>query len=167
MSNITEIWREIPDSNGWCISNKGRLKDTYNRIKYGTLNEENGYYRVCILNKPYYVHKLVAEAFIPNPKNKPEVDHIDTNRLNNSVENLRWCTKKENMNNPITLKELNKISLIRAEKYSKKCRCIETGEVFNSASDARRKYNNNNIASALIGRRKTAGGYHWEYIEEE
>lgn len=50
----------------------------------------------------FYVYRAVAELFIPNPENKPCVDHIDTNRLNDNVENLHWVTHKENMNNPIT-----------------------------------------------------------------
>ena len=49
-------------------------------------------------------HRLIAEAFIPNPHNKPMIDHINTDRTDNSMSNLRWCTQKENMNNPITVK---------------------------------------------------------------
>ena len=51
---------------------------------------------------PRFVHRLVAEAFIPNPDNKPVVDHIDTNPSNNSVDNLRWVTTRENCMNPLT-----------------------------------------------------------------
>lgn len=50
------------------------------------------------------IHRLVAITYIQNPNNLPEIDHIDTNRQNNSVENLRWCTRKENCNNPLSLK---------------------------------------------------------------
>ena len=64
----------------------------------------NGYLQVYLggIRIPQLVHRLVAEAFIPNPGNKPTVDHIDGNKSNNRVENLRWVTQKENNNNPNT-----------------------------------------------------------------
>lgn len=52
--------------------------------------------------KRIFVHRLVAETFIPNYENKPEIDHIDGNPLNNNISNLRWCNHCENLNNPIT-----------------------------------------------------------------
>ena len=64
----------------------------------------NGYLQVCLsgIRIPQFVHRLVAEAFIPNPENKPCVDHINGNKLDNRIENLRWATNKENTNNPNT-----------------------------------------------------------------
>ena len=61
-----------------------------------------GYLSVTIHGKNCYVHRLVARAFIPNPENKPAIDHINGNKLDNRVENLRWVTNKENSNNPNT-----------------------------------------------------------------
>ena len=63
-----------------------------------------GYYSVALNGKRYFLHRLLAEAFIPNPEGKPEVDHIDGNPQNNSLDNLRWATHKENLNNPVSVK---------------------------------------------------------------
>ena len=90
------------------VSTLGRIRNnTTGKIRhphvdrdgYETLVTNKGDKRICLL-----IHRVVAEAFIPNPENKPQVDHIDGNRSNNNVNNLRWVTPKENMNNPITRK---------------------------------------------------------------
>lgn len=83
----------------WEVSNLGRVKKNGEIIK---LYEFEGYY---LVNKKF-VHRMVAECFIPNPENKPQVDHIDTNRLNNCVNNLKWVTQRENNLNPITHKKI-------------------------------------------------------------
>ena len=81
---------------------------TTTRIAKGKIlragRKDNGYMQVCLgrLNNRY-VHRLVAEAFVPNPDNRPEVDHIDGNRENNSCENLRWVNRTENNLNPVRI----------------------------------------------------------------
>lgn len=76
--------------------------------------DNQGYFRVLLYQdgkgKSHFIHRLVLEAFVPNPDNKPYCDHIDTNPRNNHVSNLRWCTHKENMNNPLTLKNISAAS---------------------------------------------------------
>lgn len=72
---------------------KGVLKQYTNDLGYKKVNLYDGTGK-C---KKKYVHRLVAEAFIPNPENKPNVNHIDANRQNNRVDNLEWCTQKENI----------------------------------------------------------------------
>lgn len=101
-----EEWLDIPDFEGkYQISNRGRVKSmNFNREHKECLlkqsDDRDGYKKVVLFkhNRPYYftVHRLVAKVFIPNPECKPQVDHIDCNRANNNVENLRWATSREN-----------------------------------------------------------------------
>lgn len=103
----------------YAVSNIGRVASLqYHGKKSFSLmsltNNGRNYLMVKIRNsktgyvKSLPVHRLVAEAFIPNPENKPQVDHIDTNSLNNHVSNLRWVTNLENQRNPLTLSRISK-----------------------------------------------------------
>ena len=105
-----EEWRDVEGFGRYQVSNKGRIYvKTIHRIIYGSdvhgyrnvklLDEKNKYHTVAI-------HKLVAQAFIPNPENKPQVDHIDSNPQNNNVTNLRWVTKEEQYENENTKKKM-------------------------------------------------------------
>jgi hypothetical protein len=113
-----EIWRPVKGYEGlYEVSNLGRVKSVSRVIRGGRYNcdrlfkerilkqaacKGNGFYHRVQLNKDsngrmFAVHRLVAEAFIPNPENKPEVNHVDANRFNNTVENLEWVTQEENI----------------------------------------------------------------------
>lgn len=93
MVDTPEVWKEIPELLGYSVSNKGRVrKDSTGQIM--VLSRNSGYARITISK---FVHRLVAEAFLEQPdETKCCVDHIDGNRSNNSVENLRWVTPSEN-----------------------------------------------------------------------
>lgn len=114
-----EEWRDIEGFEGlYQVSNKGRVKALerlvennggmqrkHEKILQGNYNGQNrGTVILCKDGKTYPMlpYRLVAKAFIPNPENKPEVDHLDTNFYNNNVENLAWVTHKENSNNELT-----------------------------------------------------------------
>lgn len=89
-----EIWKPIPELKGYSVSNEGRIrKDSTGQIM--VLSKNGGYCRITISK---HVHRLVAEAFLKKPTNDAKcwVDHIDGNRSNNNVSNLRWVTPSEN-----------------------------------------------------------------------
>ena len=94
-----EIWKDItflPEANVYEISSEGRLRNNKGTMFFGH-KDDNGYIRVCINEKLYRMHILVAKAFLPNPEDKPHVNHKDGVRDNNKLENLEWVTRSENM----------------------------------------------------------------------
>ena len=170
------------------VSNYGRVM-SYDRIdskgkkQKGIMMKiilnKNGYTTVglskCGKTKIFRVHRLVATAFIKNdnPLEKTEVNHIDFNKMNNRVDNLEWCTRSENINHSYNSNEekgekyRNKIKEQRQGKpmYTIKVRCVETGQIFNSIKEASEwcGVGRSHIGSCCKGKRKTCGGYHWEY----
>ena len=80
------------------------------------------------IKKRFMCHRIVAQEFIPNPNNKPFVNHIDGNPANNKAENLEWCTQEENEQHSVNT--LGKT--MRGKTYPKKVKCIETNVVYNS-----------------------------------
>lgn len=117
---MEERWKDIKGYNGFYkISSYGRIMNTgiyrdgrrYSPKVLIPNTDIHGYKYVSLYKngkmKSVKVHRLVAEAFIPNPENKPCIDHIDTNRSNNNVDNLKWVTYHENANNPITRTHLS------------------------------------------------------------
>lgn len=105
-----EEWKEIDGWSGYKISTFGRVM-SYKKYDYGkllsqaTYKKRGGYKYIALGNstmktqKKYKIHRLVGEAFIPNPDNLPQIDHIDRNTANNNISNLRWVTARENMCN--------------------------------------------------------------------
>ena len=131
---------------------------------------------VDIDGKKYSVHRLVAEVFIHKYKDKNFVNHKDGNKLNNTVENLEWCTCKENiqhayktglMNNAIEKMKLKKIRAKKINQYTINGKYIKSFLGSVEAEKQLRKQginiNARNIRNVCSGKRKTAGGYVWKY----
>ena len=115
-------WKPVKGFEGlYEVSSSGEVKalerfvinnGSPSRKREKILKQGSGKYAMVSLCKdgkayPFLVHRLVAEAFIPNPLNKPNVDHIDTNPRNNNVNNLKWVSQKENCLNPLTRKHIS------------------------------------------------------------
>ena len=122
----------------------------------------NGYLRVSLAKKQKYrhclIHRLVAQAYLENPNGLPQVNHKDENKTNNCLSNLEWISTAANINYGT-----------RNEKISKTIYCIELNKTFKSLNAASRELK---IPSPCIcnvlkhrGYRKTAGGYHWRYVD--
>lgn len=102
---MKEVWKDIDGYNGdYKVSNLGRVKsfkkDKINGIVMKQDNARLGYKRICLclenVKKNFFIHRLVAKAFIDNPYNKPQVNHKNGKPSDNRVENLEWCTASEN-----------------------------------------------------------------------
>ena len=192
---MEEIWKPVTGfENFYEISNKGRIKSL--RRKVNTWNGQRtleerilaaetsplGYKRICLrdgVNKRrVFLHRLVAYEFIPNTDNKPQIDHIDGNPSNNSVENLRWVTAKENTNNPITKqrqkagakrKGIPKATQAKAHQAIRKkvmmCdrKTKQIIRTFESVIQAAKTMSicATGISAVCKKHRKTAGGYIW------
>lgn len=121
--------------------------------------DKSGYYNIVLMNngtqKNHKVHRLVGEAYIPNPDNKPCINHKDENKIHNYISNLEWVTVAE-----------NNVYGSRLNKMEKPVLCVETKNIYKSARYAGRT---TGISAANIIRccnrvRITAGGYHWQYV---
>lgn len=135
----------------------------------------NKYLGVNLLGKIHTVHRLVAEAFIPNPLNKPQVNHKDGNGHNNNVSNLEWCTPSENSIHAFRVLGVapNKSNLgrfygdsfraVEVVQYSKEGKKIKTFDCARRAAHEL-KIGETAISNCLNGRTKTAGGFVWRYV---
>lgn len=163
------------------INEEGVLRNIKSKKIVKGYIEKNGYIRVRIENKCLNgvvrttIHQLVAEAFIPNPENKPFVNHKDLNKLNNNVDNLEWVTHSENMKHAYA----NNVNVAPLRNHSKETRkeilCIEADKKFESISKASEwlvslgKVSNvrsgiAGLSAVVNGRRKTLGGFSWKII---
>lgn len=175
---MEEIWKDIKGYEGlYQVSNMGKVK-SLNYLRTGKENvlkpgkQNSGYLTVCLSknNKPkiFRVHRLVATAFIPNPENKPCIDHINTIKDDNRAENLKWATQKENVNNVLTrskrygannYKAREVLQFTKEGVFVRKWFCIR---------EAARElgFNQSSISKCCLGKMKTCYEFVWKYAEE-
>lgn len=150
-------WVIIQGYEEYAVSTKGYIKRVSNGKILKPQITSKGYHTVRLYNrdgnKLLKVHRLVADAFIENPNNFPQVNHIDENKTNNCVSNLEWCDNQHNT----TYGNAKK-------KISHKVRCVETGTVYESIREAIRLTNICGIGKCLKNKQKVSGGYHWERV---
>lgn len=183
-----EQWKMIKGYTNYMVSNLGNVKSlNYNHtgkekiLKYKI--DKYGYYLVCLYKKGvkkfHTIHRLVAEAFIPNPDNKPCIDHINTDKTENRIDNLRWVTSKENNNNPLTkthrsdsLKGQKNYMFSKFGKEHHNSKEIlqfslhgEFIKKWDSQADIERELliKQSSISECCKNKRKTSGGYKWGY----
>ena len=159
MTNIEE-WRDIEGYEGFYqISNLGRAKS----LKFGKerilkpRKERNGYLCVGLYEdgkvKNHKIHRLVANAFLPNISNLSEVNHIDEDKTNNKVDNLEWCDRIYNVRYS---------QAVAVNQYTLDGKFIRTWDCIIEVQ-YQLGFNNGNIINCCQGKRKSAGGFIWRY----
>lgn len=159
------------------VSNLGRVKslsrvvtqwNRFQNITYSIPEKiltpilSNNYYNVGLSKdgkvKTIRVHRLVAEAFIPNPRNLPQVNHKDENKLNNEADNLEWCTAQYNN----TYNEHN--AKINAKKR-KRVYCVDLDKYYSSITEAETELGIKHVGDVCLGKRQSAGGMWWKFVD--
>lgn len=176
------MWKKIERNDNYSINENGEVRnDSTNHIKNPFVNKANGYLTVDLYrnnkSEKVPIHRLMAEAFIPNLENKATVDHIDGNRKNNSIDNLRWATYSENNSRFGTIAVRSETIIVKRYAEERKKRggghlawldIIEILE-FSSISEAAKYFDCtvSNISfmleKATIGQRGITRGYHFSY----
>ena len=154
---MQEIWKDVANYEGlYQVSNLGRVKSIgYKKELILKHFNTGGYKRVTLIKnkirKHHLIHRLVAETFIPNLNNLPQINHKDENKKNNCVNNLEWCSNSYNI------------------QYSKAKSVLQFDlennliKEYSSITEARKETKQTHIGDCCSGKRKTNGGYIWKY----
>lgn len=178
---MSEVWKPVKGYEGsYEVSSLGRVRSiarmirrnggeymTRERVMYSPL--KNGYPSVTFTNgrktRHEYVHRLVAEAFVPNPRNLPCVNHKDERRTNNSSDNLEWCTREYNLKYGTARKRQSETLRSKSRSIAARDRGGHLIGTFRSTTDASEStgIDRSSIDKALHGHRPSAGGFIWSY----
>jgi hypothetical protein len=170
---MDNIFYEIKDFPNYEINKFGVIKNKITKKTLKNILNTTGYYMVNLYNegkkKAIYIHRLVGITFLSNPKNLPEINHIDGNKLNNNIENLEWCTRKENSTHSYKLglqkskrgKENPKHKSVH--QYSLNGVLLKT---WGCVMDIERElcFKNGAISNCCLGKSKTSHGFVWKYF---
>ena len=168
---MTEIWKPIAGFEDYLVSNLGSVYSTKTNRKMALHTMKSGYVHVNFSDgkrkKGFFVHRLVADAFIPNPDLLPEVNHKDENKGNNTVENLEWCDRTYNVNYGTAKRRTSET--LSSRRYGNKILCLENGIVYTSFKQAARALNvEASEISRMVSQKRTTNtvkGYHFKLIE--
>ena len=159
-----ELWREWPQDPRIKVSNKGNIVSCKRGAPYPlkVWHTNSGYQMVSAGPPPQLVHRMVAETWIPNPNHYEQVNHVNGNKDDNSVENLEWVTQSQN------LCHAYRTGLRKGYAKGTPIRIVETGEIFESIRECARRIGGDpgTISKCLAGERSTCCGYHFEYVED-
>lgn len=177
-----EEWRSINGFENYQVSSLGRIVNltTGKEIGFNLKKTDNYTARYCELcngdnRRRVCVARVVAETFIPNPDNKPQVDHIDTDTMNNRVDNLRWTTAKENSNNRLTKKHQSESAKVRhtigrriPASWKKVYQYDKNGVLLKEWSSVKIAgetlgLHPSDISMTANNKRKSCGGYRWQW----
>lgn len=172
---MKEIWKDIQGyEREYQVSNTGKVRSLDFKSWNGSVwfqkkgkiltprRTKSGYCRVQLRGRDAYIHRLVAQAFIPNPDNLPQVNHKDENKENNCVNNLEWCTQAYN-NSYGTKIERQSAKTRGRMRNNKPCINLTTGEVYVSAWAAKLA-TGHEVYKCCQGRAKTSGGCEWRWL---
>lgn len=161
---MEETWKVIPDHEKYEASNLGNIRNKLTKYVLKKYTTPQGYHTMTI-QKTKYVHRLVAQTWIPNLKNEPTVDHINHDKTDNRVENLRWASHKLQVKN--RRKKRATVGFQRAVEQI----CLKTGSVLNTFSSimiATRETGavHECITRTCKGRQQSSGGFGWKYAPD-
>lgn len=172
-----EIWKDVPNFEFYQASNLGRIRslDRFGNVKNGHKAIHRGkVIKPSLLNSGYYVvwlrkngktyaktvHRIIAQTFLSSPKiEKADVNHKDGDKTNNSVDNLEWCSRSENIKHSYKISNINRSKGVNVM-------CLETGFRYKSVTEASKfsGISKNSISNAINGHTKKAGGLTWVKI---